>query len=230
RMSARSVFRALLRWTVRGVVTLLVLAIVVSLAGVLFQHVRARSDAKRFPPSGRVIAVEGQRLHLDCRGEGALPIVLEPGLGVPSPVWAWVRDEIGGTGRVCVYDRAGYGRSDPAGGPADAGHAAGRLYALLQAAHIPGPTLVVGPSMRVGQSGRGAYVRMFAAQHPEAVAAMVLVEASSPVGVDWSALPPRPWLGKAVMRYFAGIGGVRAALALGVADFWRDLPPQDGAA
>src|SRR5262249_14848789 len=147
-----------------------------------------------------------------------------PGLGVPSPVWAWVRDEIGGTGRGCVYDRGGYCRSGPADGPADAGHAAGRLYALLPAADIPGPYVPRGHC-----DGRGS-CRHVAGPHPQAVAAMVLVEASSPVGVDWSALPPRPWLGKAVMRYLAGIGGVRAALALGVADFWRDLPPQDGAA
>jgi len=172
-----------------------------------------------------VVRIEGRQARIHCLGRGAPTVILEPGLGLPSLVWAWVQPELAGASRVCIYDRAGYGWSDPSDSPADAANTSRQLYALLNAADIPGPYVLVGHSIG------GAYVRMFAAEHPQAVAALVLIDGSSAVGVDWSNFPKPSTLWRAATPYFATLGGVRALLALGgIANFWRDLPPEDGAA
>src|SRR4030095_12828812 len=75
---------------------------------------------------------------------------------------------------VCVYDRAGRGWSDPADGPQDGNHIAADLHTLLQRAHIPGPYV------RAGHSFGGLYVQSFAAQFPDQVAGMVLLDSTAP--------------------------------------------------
>jgi pimeloyl-ACP methyl ester carboxylesterase len=75
---------------------------------------------------------------------------------------------------VCVYDRAGRGWSDPVDGPQDGAHIAADLHTLLQRAHIPGPYVLAGHSFG------GLYVQNFAAQFPDQVAGMVLLDSTAP--------------------------------------------------
>jgi pimeloyl-ACP methyl ester carboxylesterase len=75
---------------------------------------------------------------------------------------------------VLVYDRRGYGDSDPLPpGPVTAETVAADLQGLLQALQVSGPLVLVGHS--VG----GLYAQYFARNHPEEVAAVVLIDASS---------------------------------------------------
>src|SRR5215475_2750978 len=223
--SDRRLFSALVRWTIRGAAGLLLLVCALSLIGAVFQHFAAETDSKRVRPNGRMIAVEGHQFHLHCKGQGIPTVILEPGSGLPSLVWAWVQAQVSDTSRVCIYDRAGYGWSEPIDVPMDAENVTRQLYALLKAGNIPVPYVLVGHSIG------GAYMRLLATTHPEATAALILVDPSSPVGVDWSALgkPSRLW--NTSMDYFAAVGGVRFLLTLGFfSKFWRDLPPEEGAA
>ena len=73
-----------------------------------------------------------------------------------------------------MYDRAGRGWSDPADGPQDGNHIAADLHTLLQRAHIPGPYVLAGHSFG------GLYVQSFAAQFPDQVAGMVLLDSTAP--------------------------------------------------
>jgi pimeloyl-ACP methyl ester carboxylesterase len=131
---------------------------------------------------------------------------------------------VAGVSRVCIYDRAGYGWSDPTDAPRDAANTSRELHALLEAANIGGPYVLVGHSIG------GAYVRMFATEYSQAVAGLVLVDASNPAGIDWSAFQKPSVLAAAAAYYFARTGGVRALVALGMVNFWQDLPPEEGAA
>jgi pimeloyl-ACP methyl ester carboxylesterase len=74
--------------------------------------------------------------------------------------------------RVCAYDRAGYGFSDPGPQPRDGAAIARDLDQALRAARIGGPFIVV------GHSAGGLYVRLFADRRPADVAGMVLVDPS----------------------------------------------------
>src|SRR3984957_3946145 len=64
-------------------------------------------------PPGKLVDVGGRKLHLYCTGQGSPTVVLEAGAGGFSIDWALVETEIANTTRVCSYDRAGYGWSDP---------------------------------------------------------------------------------------------------------------------
>ena len=75
--------------------------------------------------------------------------------------------------RVCSYDRAGIGWSDPdpADEPRPSTQVAETLHTLLHNAGIDGSYVLV------GHSSGGLHVRNFADQYPEEVAGMVLVDA-----------------------------------------------------
>jgi pimeloyl-ACP methyl ester carboxylesterase len=125
--------------------------------------------------AGRLIDVGGHRLHLDCRGSGSPTVVLEPGLGEPSPNMAgWIAPGVAATTRVCVYDRAGRGWSEAASGPQDGVQVATDLHTLLQRAGESGPYVLA------GHSAGGLYVLNFANRYPQQVAGVVLLDSMHP--------------------------------------------------
>jgi pimeloyl-ACP methyl ester carboxylesterase len=75
---------------------------------------------------------------------------------------------------VCNYDRANLGQSGPAPKPRTTGNIADDLRALLTAARVPGPYLVVG-----GSAG-GLYTQHFAARHPDGVVAVLAINPEVP--------------------------------------------------
>ena len=153
--------------------------ILLPLAGALYQAIATALDRRSYPAPGQLVDVGGYRLHLYCTGEnsaGRPTVVLETGLGglAASPDWAWVQPEIAKTTRVCAYDRAGLGWSDPGPQPRDAQHVAAELHTLLQNSHTPGPYVLV------GWSYGGLYVRAYADRYPGEAAGLVLIDSSSP--------------------------------------------------
>ena len=56
----------------------------------------------------------------------------------------WIAPDVARTTTVCVYDRAGHGRSDAA--LAKHADAARDLHVLLERAHVPGPYVLAGHS------------------------------------------------------------------------------------
>ena len=139
-----------------------------------YQTVRESLDARAYPPPGQLIDVGGHRLHLYCTGSGGPTVVLEPGGGASSSDVGWITPAVARDSRVCVYDRAGRGWSDPADGPQDGAHIAADLHTLLQRAKVPGPYVLAGHSFG------GLYVQSFAAQFPDQVAGMVLLDSTAP--------------------------------------------------
>ena len=64
-------------------------------------------------PPGKLVDVGSRKIHLYCTGRGTPTVILEAGAGSFSIDWALVQPEVAKTTRVCSYDRAGYGWSDP---------------------------------------------------------------------------------------------------------------------
>lgn len=131
---------------------------------------------------------DGRKMYLECTGSGSPTVVLVSGQrgsaddwkivadGVTSsPVWSIVAE---GT-RVCAYDRPGTpvgdqpSRSDAVPQPADAQGMVEDLHALLAAAGVSEPVVLA------AHSAGGVVARLFAAEHPQSVAGMVLVDALS---------------------------------------------------
>jgi pimeloyl-ACP methyl ester carboxylesterase len=151
-------------------------AIIPCLTGVgyAYQAVATALDRRNYPPPGRLVEMNGERLHMQSMGNGGPTVVLETGLGGMSSAWGWIQPEAAKFTRVFSYDRPGLGWSDPANDPLTASNVARRLRCLLGASGMEGPYVLVGHSMG------GLFIRMFAHHYPDEVAGMVLVDAAHP--------------------------------------------------
>jgi pimeloyl-ACP methyl ester carboxylesterase len=158
------------RWLVYPLLVVLALASI----GGGYETVRESIHATAYPAPGQLIDVGGRRLHLNCTGTGSPTVVLESALGEVSSAMAWIATGVAQDTRVCVYDRAGRGWSDPADGPQDAVKTARDLHTLLDRAHIPGPYVLAGHSFG------GLYVLTFADTYPDQVAGLVLLDSTAP--------------------------------------------------
>jgi pimeloyl-ACP methyl ester carboxylesterase len=144
------------------------------IVGAIYESVAEASDAKAYPPPGQLVDVGGYRLHINCSGTGSPTVVIDAGQGDWSTSWHFVQQEVAKTTRICTYDRAGMGWSEPGPLPRDAAHFAKELHALLQNANVPGPYVLVGHSLG------GASVRVFVGEHASEVAGVVFVDSMNP--------------------------------------------------
>ena len=121
------------------------------------------------PPPGRLIDVAGVSFHIHCVGPtGGPTVILDAGAGDYSNRWSAVQDLLAPRIRSCAYDRAGLGWS---GGTQHESIAQDNddLHALLTAASVSGPYVLVGHSL-------GALmVRRYFSRFPDGVVGMVLV-------------------------------------------------------
>src|SRR5262245_64997123 len=87
------------------------------LLGFVATQLHAQDSSPEHPPPGRLIDVGGRKLHLYCTGSGSPTLILMAGGSAFSIDWVLVQPRVAESTRVCSYDRAGLGWSDP--GPAD---------------------------------------------------------------------------------------------------------------
>jgi pimeloyl-ACP methyl ester carboxylesterase len=146
-----------------GLFSIIILILTLLIAPVL-------SMAQQQPP-GRLVDVGGGiNMHIYCTGEGSPTVVLDAGLNGGTMSWARVQEQVSNHTRVCSYDRAGMGWSEPGTKPRTYMRIADELHVLLQAAGEEGPYVLVGHSV-------GAHtVRFFMQNHPTDVAGIVLVD------------------------------------------------------
>jgi len=162
--------------------------VAVSLAGAVYESVAEAADVRAYPPPGRMVDVGGHRLHINCVGTGTPTVVIDAGWGDASGAWSsWVQPEAARITRVCTYDRAGMGYSEPGPLPRTAERFAQELHTLLWRADVLGPYVLVGHSLG------GLPVRVFAHEYPMDVAGVVLIESMNPSGAQpsTSATPTR---------------------------------------
>jgi len=158
--------------------------IFIALAGASYQAIESHLDARRSPESGRLVDVGGYRLMLNCTGFGRPTVILEAGFGDVSVEWSAVQAQIAKFSRVCSYDRAGYGGSDPGPMPRTSLQIARELHTLLRnAGEMP-------PYVLVGASFGGYNVRVLNGLYPDDVAGIVLADATQE---DQYELLPKAW-------------------------------------
>ena len=160
-----------------------------------------------------MIDIGGRRLHLDDRGGSGPAVIFESGISATCLSWTEVRAAVERFARACTYDRAGLGWSDLANSPRTTANILEDLHALLAAARIPAPYILVGHSFG------GLLVRAYTAQYPAEVAGLVLVDPLS--ASEWLHVSPANArmlrLGVRLSRrgaLLARLGVVRASLAL----------------
>lgn len=132
----------------------------------------------RNPVAGKFYSIDGRQMHLYCSGAGQFTIVIETGASADWLGWQGVQPKLSQLTRVCTYDRAGHGWSQPRAGSRDAEVIAGELHALLDQEGVPRPLVLA------GHSAGGLYVREYAREFPAEVAGVVLIDSSSPQQID----------------------------------------------
>jgi pimeloyl-ACP methyl ester carboxylesterase len=141
--------------------------------GIVYQTVSQAVDRRKYPPQGELVDIGGFRLHLNCVGQGTPTVVMDAGGGAPSIAWGLVPSEIAKFTRVCTYDRAGFGWSDPnLRTPRSSQQSVDELHLLLTKAGINPPYILVGHSLG------GVNMRLYANQYPEDAIGLVLVDSS----------------------------------------------------
>jgi len=140
-----------------------------------YNAIAIHSSLSGYPPAGKLYVVHGHRMHLYCIGSGQPTIILESGLGQASDLgWGEFQTKLAGMTRVCSYDRAGTGWSEPKAGPRDVDQIVAELRGLLVQARITGPLVLM------GHSYGGMYVRAYTARYRADVAGLVLIDSSTP--------------------------------------------------
>ena len=125
-------------------------------------------------PARLVTLPDGRKMNLFCLGAGSPTIMLDTGLGGFSASWYLTHATLAERTQTCAFDRAGLGFSDPGQMPRDATNEVSDQRALLKAAGIREPIVLVASSMA------GLNARVFASTYPREVAGLVLVDPSSP--------------------------------------------------
>jgi pimeloyl-ACP methyl ester carboxylesterase len=193
------------------------------LASAAYQILSDQRDLRRYPPLGELVDIGGRRLHLMRAGGGTPAVVVATSLGEPGHGWAEIQRHLAQHTTVVLYDRAGLGWSDP--GPWPTGkQMVEDLHALLGAAGIPAPYVLVGHS--VG----GLLVRLYARRYPEEVVGLVLVDSSHPdqwrdlSKLDWRRSGPAWWLRVARIAV-RPLGLTRLCAAVRARRHGADIPP-----
>jgi len=175
----------------RGAGTMLALLVLFAISGSLpINGVAAQGATPAATPAtgaqgdfSETVDIGGRALYLTCQGAGTPTIVIDHGQGGSSRDMASLQREFRRDSRVCLYDRAGQGRSNPLNTPLTAPRTAADvvadLHELLQAAGVPGPYVLI------GQSAGGVFVELYARTYPEEVAGVVSANAVPPAD---------PWL------------------------------------
>lgn len=165
-------------------------------------------------------AVNGVALHHEERGAGA-PILCIHGTGSSCALWTEAAEVLATRGRVIVYDRRGFGRSErPDPLTMDVGLHADDAAALLAA-------VGAAPAIVIGRSQGGEIAVDLALRHPGSVRALALLEGgglalSAPL-VRWLADLDREILA-AAQADVGAVGEVMVRRVLGD-DGWGAMPP-----
>ena len=87
-------------------------------------------------PIGKLVDVDGHRLHIYTLGEGSPTVVFEAGGASWSLDWHPVQTEVAKFTATCSYDRAGFGWSDPGPKPRTSARIVHALHIALSQADL----------------------------------------------------------------------------------------------
>ena len=176
------------------------------------------------------VAPDGRKDALVCWGEGKPLVLLETG-GTNIEEWSGsgLVSELAPITRVCTYDRAGTGKSDPAPNrKRDADDVVSEASALLASAKLNGPLVLV------GRSFGGMIAAHYAESVPDDVVGVVVLDTPAP-SADFTeeSEPELVWDAKGNTEHLDVVGGFENRFADDPPHFSVPLlliSPQDGEA
>jgi pimeloyl-ACP methyl ester carboxylesterase len=149
--------------------------------GMIYQWIGALNDRRRFLGLGRMVDVgNGRRMYVSDMGRemrDGPTVIFESGIAATSQNWLRVQEVVAAYARAVSYDRSGLGWSSPSASERTPSNIARELREMLWHAKIPGPYVLVGHSFG------GLVVQRYAAEYPDEILGVILVD---PMRVeDW---------------------------------------------
>jgi pimeloyl-ACP methyl ester carboxylesterase len=186
-------------------IVLVVLTIAVIVGGTVYESKMEVKDAQAYPAAGKLVDVNGRKLHVVCAGQGGPPTVIFESSGLSSSAaWEKLLPEVGRAHHACAYDRAGMGWSDPVAGERTTAEFVDELRAALASVGEKPPYVLVGHSIG------GVLVRAFQAAHPDEVTGMVLVDtATASVQQRWPKVVDKMQSNVRRGRWLASVAALR---------------------
>ncbi len=129
-------------------------------------------------PFDELVDIGTHKLYIHCEGDGKPTIVIDTGVGETFESWESVIELLKSETRVCVYHRAGYGKSEIGPMPRDSQRVADELHKLLILSNENNSIILVGHSLG------GLNMQLYANSYPEQVKGLVLIDP-----------PPLAWMG-----------------------------------
>ncbi|QDE39440.1 alpha/beta hydrolase [Luteibacter pinisoli] len=158
--------------------TVVVLTLLALAAGATYNSLSVRKLKAEAHTPGQLYAVNGHDMHMMCMGTGSPTLVLDTGLGDDFTTWLKVQPALAKVTRVCSYDRSGFGSSAMTPGAHDADTLSAQLHALVGAADIEKPFILMGHSIA------GLYLRSYAQHYQGDLSALVFVDGATPLQDD----------------------------------------------
>jgi pimeloyl-ACP methyl ester carboxylesterase len=194
------------RWSRRRriVIALLLTFVAAPAAGWTYDQYATRRDARRFPPPGEFVLAGSRRLHYVCAGSGNPLVLFEVSGFSNSMSFRDARSALSRRTRVCAYDRAGIGWSDPGPPEIPVSMLADDLGVVLNELEPDRPVILVASSIG------GVIAEFFARRHPERIAGLVFLDAGNSYAIV------RLRENKRAALASTACGGVRVAGAVGL--------------
>lgn len=152
--------------------SLLILILAVALATWLRARTRETAAEAAYPPSGQIVTVDGQRMHVRVEGDGPDVVLIHGSSGSIRDFTFTLMPLLAKRYRVFAVDRPGLGWSEMAPGAEHLDRQAALIAAAASAAGAENPIVL-------GQSYGGSVALGWAVTRPAPLSALVLVSTPS---------------------------------------------------
>jgi pimeloyl-ACP methyl ester carboxylesterase len=149
--------------------------IALNLVSFIINKIISKNELRDIWPTGKMVNINGKRMHITSMGDGPQTIVLLPGLGValPSVDFRPLMQDLAKKHTVVTVEYFGYGFSDQTDTPrTNANYVEETRKALAAAGFKP-------PYMLMPYSASGIYAEYYATKYPAEVAGLVLLDSVS---------------------------------------------------
>lgn len=185
--------------------TVIAVLIAVFICGFTFEWIGESIDEKRFKPPGKIVEINGHKMHIYAQGvpSSKPTVIFTSGWKTPSPYVDYypLQKEVAKYTRAVVYERPGYGWSEVVDGERDIDTITRELHELLTKAGEKGPYILVGHSFGANE------VLRFAQLYKTEVSGVLLIDGSNP---DYTITQERPldfplWYGTVTNTVFNNV-------------------------
>lgn len=199
--------------TKRGKKVMSVLAIILgvivglNLIGFTINKMFFPNELEAVAPYGQMVTINDQKMHVYSMGDGQKTIVLLPGFGVslPSADFGPLMRELSKEYTVVCIEYFGIGFSDPTSTPRTNENYTKEIRTALSLAGFKAPYILM------PHSASGVYSEYYAAQYPDEVSAIIMLDTTS-TAITGAKNPPKFVYGLGKLQQACGL--TRIAIGL----------------